>query len=124
MTAWSRLHAATLELVKSAPLKQRLASAFQNHLKGLEIQDLPPELRAEFAALAADLETVLPLPGETAVQATVRKMSAEQADRCAMRIVELAHDYVHAPASVTRFPVRDRREEGNESVPRLFAAEG
>ncbi len=121
MTAWSRLHAATLELVKNLPQKQRVATAFSNHLKDLDPLELPSELRERFEALAVDLEAVRPLPGESAVQATVRKMSAEQLDRCAATIAELAFDYAHVPSTVTRLPVRDRRDDG---VPLLFAAEG
>lgn len=123
MSALGRLHGATLELVKASPIKQRLALAFSNYLKELDPADLPLEIRPTFLGLLADLECVKPLPGESAVQATVRKMSAEQADRCAASIVELYDGVARAPSSVTRIPVRDKRDETPQVVPLLYAAE-
>jgi hypothetical protein len=125
-TAHGRLHAATLELTRSSAMKQRLTSAFSNFLKELDADELPTEIRGAFAALAAELESVRPLPGETAVQATVRKMSPEQAEGFAARIVDLYGDLLRAPSSVTKLHQRDdRREkpEGAAVVPLLFAAE-
>lgn len=123
MSALGRLHDATLELVKASPIKQRLAFAFSNYLKDLDPSDLPTEIRQTFLGLLADLESVKPLPGESAVQATVRKMSPEQADRYAACIVELYDGVARAPSSVTRINVRDKREEAPQVVPLLYAAE-
>jgi hypothetical protein len=125
-TAHGRLHAATLELTKSSAMKQRLANAFSNFLKELDADELPTEMRTAFATLTAELEAVRPLPGETAVQATVRKMSPEQAEGFALRIVDLYGDLLRAPSSVTKLHQRDdKREkpEGAAVVPLLFAAE-
>jgi hypothetical protein len=121
-TAQGRLHAATLELVKSAPIKQRLATAFSNFLKDLDTDELPSELRAPFVALLADFEVVKPLPGETAVQATVRKMSPDQAEKYATRVVDLYGDLLRTPSSVTKLPLREKRDD-LQVVPLLFAAE-
>jgi hypothetical protein len=121
-TAQGRLHAATLELVKSAPIKQRLATAFSNFLKDLDTDELPSELRAPFVALLADFEAVKPLPGETAVQATVRKMSPDQAEKYATRVVDLYGDLLRTPSSVTKLPLREKRDD-LQVVPLLFAAE-
>jgi hypothetical protein len=84
-----RLQAATVELTKGTALKQRLAVAFSSHLKELDPSELPLGLREECRAILEGLECVPPLRGESAVQATVRKMSAEQADDIARRIVTL-----------------------------------
>ncbi len=121
-SAHGRLHAATLELTKSSAMKQRLASAFSTFLKDLDVDELPTELRPAFTALHAELESVRPLSGETAVQATVRKMSPEQAERFAARIVDLYGDLLRAPSSVTKLPVREKRDE-IAVVPLLVAAE-
>ena len=89
ISAWENLHFATLELVRSTPIKQRLISAYRRHL------DLPGRrstaergarvLRSSHAHLAG----VQPLRGEDAVVASVRKMSNQEADDCAALIVEI-----------------------------------
>jgi hypothetical protein len=79
-------------------------------------------LRGPFADLHAELESVKPLPGETAVQATVRKMSHDQAEQFAARIVGLYGDLLRAPSSITKLPLRDKREDA-AVVPLMFAAE-
>lgn len=124
MSAAGRLNAAMIELVKSASIKQRLATAFSDHLRDLDPADLPPESRADFAELLARLEAVRPQPGESAVQATVRKMSPAEADACAARVVELYASVVRVPAAavVTRIPPREKRDDA-AVVPLLFAAE-
>ena len=88
----------------------------------MEGDDLPDAWREEFASICAELEMVRPLPGETAVQATVRKMSAEQADRCAARIVALVTGYAREAAGMLPRPTRDPRDRGDTVIP-LFAAE-
>jgi hypothetical protein len=89
MTAWQRLHAATRELVTSAPIKNRLADAFFRHLQHVDATELPGSVRSDFIALRDDLHKVSPLKGETALQATIRKYSNEEAHAQALRIVDL-----------------------------------
>lgn len=97
--AWENLHKATLELAKSSTLKQRLTDAFSRHLQELSATDVPGSLRADFVALCQRMTEVSPMRGETAVAATVRKMSIDEADRCAERIVALL-DAVHRAEAV------------------------
>jgi len=129
MCACGKLHAATLELTKGTSLKHRLSAAFSNYLRDLDASELPATLQDEFRAIIQGLEAVTPLPGESAVQATVRKMSAEQADLFATRIVDLFGKVARAstvpprasePVSISGF--RDR-SDGRTAVPRLYAAE-
>lgn len=87
--AWENLHKATLELAKSAVLKQRLTDAFSRHLQDMPASAMPGELRSDFESLCKRMTLVSPLRGETAVAATVRKMSLDEADACAARIVAL-----------------------------------
>lgn len=87
--AWENLHKATLELAKSSTLKQRLTDAFSRHLQEMSAAEMPGELRADFESLCQRLTEVCPMRGETAVAATVRKMSIDEADSCATRIVAL-----------------------------------
>lgn len=100
--AWESLHRATLELASADPLKQRLTIAFSSHLKELEPHSLPPELRARFQSLIDRLTAVRPLRGETAVAATVRKMSNEEAQTCAQEIVKLLASVTYQQPAVTR----------------------
>ena len=130
MTAWSRLHAATLELTKGTSIKQRLASAFSNHLCRLDPAELPADLQEEFTGLLRGLASVRPLPGESAIQATVRKMSADEADRYAARIVGLFGDLARravTPVAPVVVGLPTSRYEGHEdaraAVPLLYAAE-
>ena len=87
--AWECLHFATLELVRSTPIKQRLISAYRRHLGTFPEDQLPSELREPFGQVMRWLRSVQPLPGEDAVAASVRKMSIQEADECAALIVEM-----------------------------------
>ena len=129
MSAWGKLHAATLELSKGSPLKQRLITTFSKHLTQLDAGDLPASMRLELHALLGAFEAVPPLRGETAVQSTVRKMSNEQAEELAARVVTLfghvarlsSPRSVEDPARVTSGV--DAGADGGSLRP-LFAAEG
>jgi hypothetical protein len=89
ISAWDSFHFATLELVRSTPIKQRLISAYRRHLMSVVEDQLPSEVRASFSRVVRSLVGVQPLPGEDAVVASVRKMSNQEADDCAALIVEI-----------------------------------
>jgi len=89
ISAWDSLHSATLELVRSSPIKQRLISVYRRYLSTLAAEQLPTEARGTFAEVMRNLGGVKPLRGEDAVAASVRKMSTQQADDCAALIVEM-----------------------------------
>lgn len=86
-SAWENFFAATVVLASAGPIKNRLAEAFRGHLADLEADELPREIRDEFTSLSTSMCCVRPLRGETAIQATVRKMSDLEAGDCAVRIV-------------------------------------
>ena len=88
-SAWECLHSATLELVRSTPIKQRLVCAYQRYLVSLAEDTLPMEVRESFRQVMNSLRGVQPLRGEDAVVASVRKMSNQEADDCAAVIVEI-----------------------------------
>jgi hypothetical protein len=88
-SAWENFFAATAMLAAAGPIKHRLAEAYRTHLADLAEDDLPKELREEFVSLSTCMSCVRPLRGETAVQATVRKMSDSDAGGIAMRIVSM-----------------------------------
>ena len=116
------LQQALIELVGNPSLKQRLIAAYSKHLQHVDADDLPEALRDDFAGLRAELEAVKPMPGESAVQATVRKMSAEQADRCAARVVSLVTLYARETSGLTPRAARESRERVDTVIP-LFAVE-
>src|SRR5271155_462754 len=89
VSAWENLHLATLELVRSTPIKQRLICAYRRHLALVVQEQLPSEVRESFSQLLRSFSGVQPLRGEDAVVASVRKMSNQEADDCASLIVEI-----------------------------------
>ena len=114
--AWESLHRATHELASSEPLKQRLIVAYSKHLKDLDPLALPPEHRLRFESLAARLTSVRPLRGETAVAATVRKMSNDEASDCAHQLIDLMAELAGQQAETTQGRAR--------KVVALYSAEG
>lgn len=88
-TTWEQLEGAALSLVRSGPIKDRLAEAYRNHLFFVRVEELPEALREDFRACHDALTRERPLRGEDAVRATVRKMSSSEADELACSIVRL-----------------------------------
>ncbi len=119
--AWEHFHNATLELVRSAPIKQRLISAYRRHLADLPQEQLPGEVRRSFDEVRRCLSGVRPLRGEDAVAASVRKMSNQQADECAAMIVEIFGSISRtqsAPSRPAAVPIKTRRAvEDGDAVP-------
>jgi len=89
ISAWECFHFATLELVRSTPIKQRLVCAYRRYLASLPADEVPIEARESYAHVMRSLCGVQPLRGEDAVAASVRKMSNQEADECAAQIVEI-----------------------------------
>ena len=87
--AFESFFAATAMLVSAGPIKQRLLEAYRQHLAPLDQEQLPKEIREEFSSLCTCMCCVRPLRGETAVQATVRKMSDAEAGLKATQIVNM-----------------------------------
>jgi len=88
-SAWEHFFAATVILASAGPIKHRLAEAYRTHLASLDEDELPKEIREDFSSLSSCMSRVPPLRGETAVQATVRKMSDLEAGGLAVRIVNM-----------------------------------
>jgi hypothetical protein len=126
ISAWECFHSATLELVRSTPIKQRLIAAYRRHLALLPEEQLPLDARASFGQVMRSLRGVQPLRGEDAVAASVRKMSNQEADECAALIVEIfglmCRDHVTAnrPSAVVQLHSVDRSPPDYEA-PALIA---
>lgn len=87
-----RFAAALRHCVGSKPLKERLADAWINELEDIGISELPEQLRAEFRRLRESMHTAKPQPHEPVAKASIRKMSASQAERETCRILQLAQE--------------------------------
>ena len=88
-TALDCLLSAAQELSSAGSMKQRLIDAYARHISTLGTEDIPRELREDFSALEGSLCALRPMRGETAIQATVRKMSDRQAAHYAAQIIAL-----------------------------------
>ena len=76
-------------LVGDGPIKQRLTRAFAEYLDDLPVSDFPSALRSPFGELQAVFHRFAPAGSETAVKASVQKMSAADASLHANSIVSL-----------------------------------
>jgi hypothetical protein len=89
-TTLDRFQGATLSLARSAHIKERITDAYRNHLALIAEDELPNELRDEFRLLNVELTREPPLlRGEDSIRATVRKMSCDEAEAFACRVVRL-----------------------------------
>lgn len=84
-----RFYAAVSVIVAHGNIKQRLMSAFEDHLALIENDELPVAIKEDFAELRSMMTGVEPLNGEGHVRATVRKMSIVEADECARKMLEI-----------------------------------
>jgi hypothetical protein len=114
ISAWDCLHCATLELVRSTPIKQRLVAAYRRYLDSIPEEQLPGDVREPFGQVMRTLRGVQPLRGEDAVAASVRKMSNQEADECAALIVDIFgmmcrdHGVSNRPGAVVQLHSVDR----------------
>ena len=88
-SVWDCFLNAAQDLSSAGTVKQRLIDAYARNLANLSNDDIPRELREEFAALESALCSTRPMRGETALQATVRKMSDRQAAQHAAQIIAM-----------------------------------
>lgn len=84
-----RFEAAVLVMAGHGNIKQRLISAFEEHLAIIDDDELPLVVSEEFADLKSLMTGVEPMNGEGHVRATVRKMSVPEADKCAHKLVAI-----------------------------------
>ena len=88
----NRFYTAVSVLAGHGHIKQRLIQAFEDNLTIIEDDDIPVALRQSFVDLRHVMSQVAPLNGEGPICASVRKMSIEEADECAHRILDLYCD--------------------------------
>lgn len=89
---WERLRDAVVVLAGGGPVKQRLTEAYQGHLRELDPDDLPRELRPPFEALLAALQNAPRTGSLDAVSVSVRKMSEAEAAAHSQAVVRMFAD--------------------------------
>lgn len=99
-----RFSAAALSLMRPASIKQRLLDAYLWQLAGIDVEELPRDVRAEFVALVERLHSGRAIGTMNAVEATVRKMSDREAFEYAQVIFGMCLA-VHQPALAQRGPM-------------------
>ncbi len=115
------LQQATITLSQGGSIKDRLADAYAEHLIQIDVEDLPEPLRDEFTALCSAMRRERPQPRESAIRASVRKMSNEEAARHAAVVVKVFAGVARAGSA----PITRRmRNPASAPIVSLFAAEG
>ncbi len=89
-----RFEAAVFTLVGEGSVKDRLVTAYSEHLDDMEDSELPQGLRTTFEDLNMALHAVTPIGAEPCVRAAIRKMSKLQAGSHARTIVSLYAELV------------------------------
>ncbi|HSD68223.1 MAG TPA: hypothetical protein VLB07_01665 [Woeseiaceae bacterium] len=88
------LFAAVSELAGHGNIKQRLMLAYEQHVVGIQSDDLPLHLSGTLSELRERMTCVEPINGEGPVCASVRKMSVDEACECAAVVVRLYGDMI------------------------------
>jgi hypothetical protein len=81
-------------LAGSGPIKKRLIWAYTEYLGPMPKFDIPESIRPQFEALWRTMHSTKPTSSESPVVASVRKMSTEEANRCAISIVTMFSELV------------------------------
>ncbi len=97
-----RFFSAVRTLGGDGPMKQRLVSAYQEHLEDLRDEQIPDAIRQKFESLRQAMTAVGPANGESAVHASVRKMSAVDAQRYSTSILLMLSELVRVKGSGER----------------------
>ncbi len=90
----NRFYAAVSVLAGHGHIKQRLVKAYEENLAIIEDEDLPLAIKQSFADLRHMMNRVDPVKREGRICASVRKMSVEEADECAHKIIDLYADMI------------------------------
>lgn len=89
-----RFFSAVRTLAGDGPIKQRLVAAYKEYLEDLREEELPDSIRQKFISLREALTTIRPANGESAVHASVRKMSPVDAQRYTTSILLMLGELV------------------------------
>lgn len=123
-----QLQQATVKLSQGGPIKDRLADAYAEHLANIEAAAVPERFRSQFAELHVALNRERPLPRESVVRASVRKMSNDDAGRYAALVVQVFATLARAGSVVTARRKPRKLQSSNlikvSPIVKLFAVDG
>jgi len=112
----NRFYAALLVLAGHGRIKQRLVKAYEENLAGIEDEDLPMAVKQSFADLRHMMSRVDPvMKREGRIRASVRKMSAAEADECAHKMIDLYRDMIRYSDSAQK-PLRQGRKSQLKAI--------
>ena len=102
----SRLEAAVIALTGANALKDRLYSAYCEHLDDIVAEDLPDEVQLDFMEMSKAMHRARALPGDSVVRASVRKLSNDEAQRFAALIVRMYGARIQSLATTLKLSSR------------------
>ena len=103
-------------LASDGPIKTRLVAAYTQNLALLPEDDMPDSIRPRFDQLRQSLQAVKPLSTESTIVASVRKMSTEDANRCAASIVIMFSELVRVKTTGERLKVDKSNGNGRHTA--------
>ncbi len=119
-------YAAVSVLTGHGRIKQRLIKAYEENLAVIEDEDLPIAVKQSFADLRHMMSRVDPVSGnvqprqsflqrEGRIRASVRKMSATEADKCAHKMIDLYRDMIRYSDKAQK-PLRQGRKRQLKAI--------
>ena len=113
---WEHFRDAVLALAGGGPVKQRLMGAYQTHLREVDADGLPRDLRGPYTSLVSALQSARRTGGLDEVAASILKMSEADAARHAQTIVRIFAG-LHEPPAVSRPATMLRAVPTEDEIP-------
>jgi hypothetical protein len=111
-----KFYAAVRTLSGDGPIKRRLAKAYDENLGLISEDEIPPAIRPRFELLRRQMHSAQPNGRESAVVASVRKMSSAEASGCASLIVAMFSELVRVKSTGERLGSRGRDMERRDDA--------
>lgn len=107
-----KFYAAVRTLSGAGAIKQRLAEAYADHLELISEDEVPEIIRPRYDLLRRQMHSAMPIGDESAVVASVRKMSPADASDCASLIVAIFSELVRVKSTGER--LKKRRDDAEK----------
>jgi hypothetical protein len=107
-----KFYAAVRTLSGDGAIKTRLAAAYAENLELISEDEVPEIIRPRFDLLRREMHSAMPIGSESAVVASVRKMSLTDASGCANLIVAIFSELVRVKSTGER--LNSRRDDAEQ----------